>query len=70
MVHAALMYYHDLTIFLYFPKILPNIAFLYPQPLFERLSDLISISFADTVDRLEEGGISLYNPAAHKELKG
>ena len=70
MVHAALMYYHDLTIFLYFPKILPNIAFLYPQPLFERLSDLISISFADTVDHLEERGISLYNPAAHEELKG
>ena len=68
-VHAALMYYHDLTIFLYFPKILPNIAFLHPQPLFERLSDLISISFADAVDRLEEGGISLYNPAAHRELK-
>ena len=68
-VHAALMYYHDLTIFLYFPKILPNIAFLHPQPLFERLSDLISISFADAVDRLEEGGISLYNPAAHEELK-
>ena len=68
-VHAALMYYHDLTIFLYFPKILPNIAFLHPQPLFERLSDLISISFADAVDDLEEGGISLYNPAAHEELK-
>ena len=68
-VNAALMYYHDLTIFLYFPKILPNVAFLHPQPLFQRLSDLISISFADAVDRLEEGGISLYNPAAHKELK-
>ena len=68
-VHAALMYYHDLTIFLYFPKVLPNIVFLHPQPLFERLSDLISISIADAVDRLEEVGISLYNPAAHEELK-
>ena len=68
-VHATLMYYHDLTIFLYFPKILPNIAFLHPQPLFERLSDLISISFADAVDYSEKGGISLYNPAAHEELK-
>ena len=68
-VQAALMYYHDLTIFLYFPKILPNIAFLHPQPLFNKLSDLISISFADAVDVLEEGGISLYNPAAHEELK-
>ena len=68
-VCTALMYYHDLTIFLYFPKILPNVVFLHPQPLFERLSDLISISLADAVDRLEEVGISLYNPAAHEELK-
>ena len=68
-VHAALMYYHDLTIFLYFPKVLPNIAFLNPQPLFERLSDLISISFADVVDHLEEVGVYLYNHAAHEELK-
>ena len=68
-VHAALMYYHDLTIFLYFPKVLPKIVFLHPQPLFERLSDLISISFADAVDHLEEVGVSLYNPAAHGELK-
>ena len=68
-VQAALMYYHDLTIFLYFPKVLPNVVFVHPQPLFERLSDLISISFADAVDHLEEGGISLYNPAAHEELK-
>ena len=38
--------------------------------LFERLSDLISISFTGGVDLLEEGGgISLFNPAAHKELK-
>ena len=68
-VHAALLYYHDLTIFLYFPKVLPKIAFLHPQPLFQRLSDLISISFADAVDHLEERGISLYNPAAYGELK-
>ena len=61
-VHAALAYYHDLTIFLYFPKVLPNMAFL------ERLSDLINFSFADAVDHLEGGGISLYNPAAHEKL--
>ena len=35
---------------------------------FLRGSDLINISFADTVDHLEGGGISLYNPAAHEEL--
>ena len=68
-IKAALMYYHDLTVFLYFPKILPNIVFLHPQPIFERLSDLISISFADTVDCLEEECIYLYEPGVHEELK-
>ena len=29
-VEAALMYYHDLTIFLYFPQVLPNAVFLHP----------------------------------------
>ena len=68
-IEAALMYYHDLTIFLYFPKILPNVVFLHPQPIFDRLSDLISISFADAVDCLEEECIDLYEPGVHEELK-
>ena len=68
-VEAALMYYHDLTIFLYFPEILPSVVFLHPQPLYNKLSNLIIISFADAVDQLEDEGISLYNPAAHIELK-
>ena len=68
-IEAALMYYHDLTIFLYFPKILPNVVFLHPQPIFKRLSDLISISFADAVDSLEEECIYLYDPGVHEELK-
>ena len=29
-IQTALNYYHDLTIFLYFPKILCNVVFLYP----------------------------------------
>ena len=49
LVKTALMYYHDLTIFLYFLEILPNIFFLHPQPLFDVLCHLISISFVDTV---------------------
>ena len=65
MVKAALIYYHDLTIFLYFPEILPNVVFLHPQPLFEALSNLISISFADTANSV---GTSLL-PGAHIELK-
>ena len=68
-VEAALMYYHDLTVFLYFPKILPNVVFLHPQPIFERLSDLISISFVDAVNHLEEKCIYLHKPNAHNELK-
>ena len=67
-VDSALMYYHDLTVFLYFPKVLPNVVFLHPQPLFDKLSELISISFADAVDHLRKMNIIL--PAdAHDQLK-
>ena len=67
-VNAALMYYHNLTIFLYFPDILPNVVFLHPQPLFNILSDLISISFANVFNRLEE--INIYiDFKQHKLLK-
>ena len=68
-IKAALNYYHDLTIFLYFPKILPDVVFLHPQPLFNKLSDLISISFPGVVDYLEEEGIPIHSYAAHEELK-
>ena len=68
-IKAALNYYHDLTIFLYFPKILPNVVFYHPQPLFNKLSDLISISFPGVVDYLEEEGIPIHSYAAHEELK-
>ena len=68
-IEAALNYYHDLTIFLYFPKILPNVMFLHLQPLFNKLSDLISISFPGVVDYLEEEGIPIHSYAAHEELK-
>ena len=67
-VEASLLYYHDLTIFLYFPAILPNVVFLHPQPLFNKLSEVISISFADAVTYLEEMNIVV--PAnAHLQLK-
>ena len=67
-VEAALMYYHDLTIFLYFHKVLPDVVFLHPQPLFNKLSELISISFADAAEHLQIEGIRL-PPQAHKQLK-
>ena len=56
-IEKALMYYHDLTIFLYFPKILPNMVFLHPQILFDMLSVLISISFPETFDHLRDHNI-------------
>ena len=68
-IQAALNYYHDLTIFLYFPKILPNVVFLHPQPLFNKLSDLISISFPGVIDYLEEEGIPIHSYAAYEVLK-
>ena len=68
-VEGALKYYHDLTIFLYFHKVLPNVVFLHPQPLFDKLSELISISFADAVDHLEDECAIYLPPGAHKQLK-
>lgn len=53
-VEAALQYYHDLTIILYFPSVLPHVVFLHPQPLFNKLSDLISVSFTDTAVGLKK----------------
>ena len=67
-IEASLLYYHDLTIFLYFPAVLPNVVFLHPQPLFNKLSEVVSISFADGVIQLEEMNIVL--PInAHIQLK-
>ena len=53
-VEAALQYYHDLTIILYFSSVLPHVVFLHPQPLFKKISDLISVSFTDTSLDLEK----------------
>ena len=70
-VEAALMYYHNLTVFLYFPDILPNVVFLHSQPLFDILSDLISLSFPETVDYFKFHCIKGMNivPRVYRELK-
>ena len=65
-VEAAFMFYHDLMIFLYFPHVLPNVVFLHPQPLFNKLSELISISFTDAVVCLKEMNIDLPSNAHHQ----
>ena len=67
-VEAALMYYHDMTIFLYFPAVLPDVVFLHPQPLFNKLSEIICISFTDATTYLNELNIFL-PPNAHAQLK-
>ena len=67
-VKAALMYYHHLSIFLFFPEILPNVVFVHPQPLFDKLSELISISFADAVSHLKDIGIFISHET-HYQLK-
>ena len=67
-VKAALMYYHHLSIFLFFPDILPNVVFVHPQPLFDKLSELISISFADAVSHLKDMSIFISHET-HYQLK-
>ena len=68
-VNAALMYYHDLTIYLYFPEVLPNVVFVNPKPLLDKLSLLISISFTDAVDDLKRTlGIRVHH-STHEKLK-
>ena len=67
-VEAALMYYHDMTIFLYFPAVLPDVVFLHPQPLFNKLSEIIIVSFTDATTYLDELNIVL-PPKAHVQLK-
>lgn len=57
-VEDALLHYHELTIFQYFPDIFPNVVFLHPQPLLEKLSELIAVSIPEAVDLLaKEYGI-------------
>ena len=68
-VNAALMYYHDLSIYLYFPDVLPNVVFLNPKPLLNKLSLLISISFADAVDDLKKTLKIHVGGNTHEKLK-
>ena len=43
-VLAALRYFHDLTVCLYFPDVLPDIVFLSPNQLFKKLTELASVT--------------------------
>ena len=41
---AALQYFHDLTLCLYYPNVLPDVVFATPQCLFDKLSEIIAVS--------------------------
>ena len=62
-VKAALYYFHNLTLYLYFADILPKVVFLDPQVLFDMLSQLIAVSYGGdrydlaTIKNLKHKGI-------------
>ena len=62
-VKAALSYFHSLTVYLYFPSVLPKVIFIHPQPLFDKLTAVIRVSFGGpqydtlTFTNLAERGI-------------
>ena len=43
-VKASLQYFHEMSIILYYPAILPNVVFTSPQFLLDKISDIIAIS--------------------------
>ena len=56
-VQAALQYFHDLTICLYFHQVLPNIVFLSPECLFNKLSEIIAVSLGEHSDLFQQAVI-------------
>ena len=46
--NAALEYFHDLNVCLYYPHVLPHVVFTSPQYLFDLISKLMAISFHET----------------------
>ena len=58
-VKNALLYYHSLTIILYYPDIIPDYVFLNPQPFFDKLSQIIIASFPEGQRIFQKKGIDL-----------
>ena len=62
-VEAALCYFHDMSIYLYFHSILPSIVFINPQALLTMMTELVIVSFgcykyfAGTISNLKEKGM-------------
>ena len=57
-VKQALLYFNSIALYLYFPDVLPFLVFVNPQPLLNKLTELIVISFADRLDLVPVPGIS------------
>lgn len=68
-VSSALKFFHHLTALLYFPDIISDTVFLDSQPLFEKLSKLIAVSFADGADYYEALKIDFKNKMAPDNMK-
>ena len=49
-VLKSITYLHSMALFLFFPKVLPNVIFTNPQYLLDMLSALIRFSFVDSIE--------------------
>ena len=67
-VLEALKYLDSLGLILYFHEILNTVVFIRPQALLKRLSDLISLSFLENLERFPKFAYTL-PPDSHRELK-
>ena len=67
-VKKALKYFHSLTMMLYFPDVLPHLVFFHPQPLVDKVSEVISLSFAGTLEEFPRLAQSL-PPNSYMMLK-
>ena len=65
-VEGALMHFDGLGMLFYFPSALPNIVFTHPEPLLNKVSKLISLSFLTTLADLPNLHMSLLPNAFDK----
>ena len=58
-VEAALLYFHNVKMILYWPDGLPQIVFLHPQYLYDKITQLVLASFPNSQEYFENKGIKL-----------
>uniref|UniRef100_A0A1X7UKU2 Death domain-containing protein n=1 Tax=Amphimedon queenslandica TaxID=400682 RepID=A0A1X7UKU2_AMPQE len=59
-VEAALLYFRDVKMILYWPYALPQIVFLQPQYLYDKITQLVLASFLNSHKHFENKGIKLH----------